>query len=506
MTTKLYGAAESGVCIGGKWIECPGEKLQSLSPATGELLSSISQIDRKTYEDMMIVAREAFLKWRCVPAPKRGLVVRDLGQAMRESKDELGRLVSVEMGKILTEGLGEVQEAIDIADYALGLSRQLYGVTTHSERPSHRMYEQWHPIGIVGIITAFNFPMAVWAWNAMIAAVCGDTMIWKPSSKTPLCAIALQKVINPVLEAHGHPGIMNLATGSGSTLGNWLVNDRRVPLVSATGSCRMGRQIGAAVGSRLGRHILELGGNNAIILTRDADLDMALRAVCFGAVGTAGQRCTTTRRLFVHSDVHDRFVDRLARAYDSIPIGNPLDPSVLMGPLIDRAAVGDFEKALSRAVEEGGEIVTGGRVITEGEFKKGCFVQPTIVKAHPGMTIYREETFAPILYVFKYDDLDDAIRMHNEVDQGLSSAIFTKDLTQAEIFLSPAGSDCGIANVNIGTSGAEIGLAFGGEKDTGGGREAGSDSWKAYMRRQTNTINYGADLPLAQGVKFEVDA
>lgn len=504
MATKLYGPIESGVCINGKWIDCPGEKLQNNSPATGDLLSTVSQIDRKTYEEMILVSKESFHKWRTVPAPKRGIVVRDMGQAMRENKEELGRIISIEMGKILTEGLGEVQEAIDIADYAVGLSRQLYGVTTHSERPLHRMYEQWHPMGIVGIITAFNFPMAVWAWNAMIAAVCGDSMIWKPSSKTPLCAIALQKVVNPVLEAHGHQGIMNLAIGSGATLGNWLAHDNRVPLISATGSCRMGKQIGAAVGARLGRHILELGGNNAIIITREADLDMALMAVCFGAVGTAGQRCTSTRRLFVHEDVYDKFVDRLARAYETISIGDPLDSSVLMGPLIDRGAVRDFEKALVRAVEEGGEIITGGKALTEGNLAKGCFVRPTIVKAHSGMTIHREETFAPILYVFKFDDLADAVRMHNDVDQGLSSAIFTRDLTQAEIFLSPAGSDCGIANVNIGTSGAEIGLAFGGEKETGGGREAGSDSWKAYMRRQTNTINFGSELPLAQGVEFDV--
>jgi aldehyde dehydrogenase (NAD+) len=493
------------VCISGKWIECPNtDTVDSFSPATGEKLSTITQIDRKTYDQMLEESHEAFKKWRMVPAPKRGELVRDIGQALRENKQELGELVSLEMGKILTEGLGEVQEAIDIADYAVGLSRQLYGVTTHSERAKHRMYEQWHPLGTIGIITAFNFPVAVWAWNAMIAAVCGDTMIWKPSSKVPLCAIATHKVVQPVLEAHGCPGIMNLAVGKGSTFGSWMLKDRRLPLISATGSCRMGRKVGAEVGARLGRHILELGGNNAMIISPSANFENALRAVCFGAIGTAGQRCTSTRRVFLHEDIYDNMLKKLKTAYESVKIGNPLDTSTLVGPLIDKGACEQYLDAVKKAKEQGGRLVTGGELHTDGDCANGCYVKPTLIEATMDMPIVLEETFAPILYVFKYKNIEDAINMQNNVDQGLSSAIFTNDLLESERFLSHEGSDCGIANVNIGTSGAEIGLAFGGEKDTGGGREAGSDSWKQYMRRQANTINFGTELPLAQGVKFDI--
>jgi aldehyde dehydrogenase (NAD+) len=424
-----------------------------------------------------------------------------MGNALREHKEALGKLVSLEMGKIATEGEGEVQEMIDIADFAVGLSRQLYGLTMQSERPGHRMYEQWHPLGVIGIVTAFNFPVAVWAWNSMLAGVCGDAMIWKPSSKTPLCAIATQKIIEPVVKAHGIEGVFSMIIGRGSSIGEKLISDRRVPLISATGSCRMGRRIGEVVAKRLARSLLELGGNNGIIVMDDADPELVLRAVLFGAVGTAGQRCTSTRRLFLHEKIHDQIVERLVRAYGSVTIGDPLDPSTLMGPLIDDGAVKDYKEALAQVTEEGGEILCGGSPV-DGP---GSFVQPTIVKAHRDMNIVREETFAPILYIFRVSSFEEALEIHNSVDQGLSSAVFTNNLLTAEQWLSPAGSDCGIANVNIGTSGAEIGGAFGGEKDTGGGREAGSDSWKVYMRRQTVTINYTDNLPLAQGVSFDVD-
>lgn len=505
MTSKLWGPKETGVCLAGKWIECPNtDSIDSFSPSTGEKLSTITQIDRKTYDQMLDDSHEAFKKWRMVPAPQRGELIRDIGQALRENKQELGELISMEMGKILTEGLGEVQEAIDIADYAVGLSRQLYGVTTHSERFKHRMYEQWHPLGTIGIITAFNFPIAVWAWNAMIAAVCGDTMIWKPSSKVPLCAIATHKVILPVLKAHGCPGIMNIAVGKGSTFGSWMLKDRRIPLISATGSCNMGRKVGAEVGARLGRHVLELGGNNALIISPTANFENALRAICFGAIGTAGQRCTSTRRVFLHEDIYDKMLAKLKTAYESVKIGNPVDSSTLVGPLIDKGACNGYLEAVKKAQEQGGTLVTGGQLHTDGECAKGNYVKPTLIEATMDMPIVLEETFAPILYVFKYKNIEDAINMQNNVDQGLSSAIFTNDLLESERFLSHEGSDCGIANVNIGTSGAEIGLAFGGEKDTGGGREAGSDAWKQYMRRQANTINYGTELPLAQGVKFDI--
>ena len=487
---------------GAEWIETPGgDELVSYNPTTGEKLATIVQANEETYEKLMERAQAGFAKWRSMPAPARGEVVRQMGNALREHKEALGKLVSLEMGKIATEGEGEVQEMIDIADFAVGLSRQLYGLTMQSERPGHRMYEQWHPLGVIGIVTAFNFPVAVWAWNSMLAGVCGDAMIWKPSSKTPLCAIATQKIIEPVVKEHGIEGVFSMIIGRGSAIGEKLISDRRVPLISATGSCRMGRRIGEVVAKRLARTLLELGGNNGIIVMDDADPELVLRAVLFGAVGTAGQRCTSTRRLFIHEKVHDQIVERLVKAYGSVTIGDPLDPSTLMGPLIDDGAVKDYQDALAQVTEEGGEILCGGSPV-EGP---GSFVQPTIVKAHRDMKIVREETFAPILYIFRVSSFEEALEIHNSVDQGLSSAVFTNNLLTAERWLSPAGSDCGIANVNIGTSGAEIGGAFGGEKDTGGGREAGSDSWKVYMRRQTVTINYTDDLPLAQGVSFDID-
>jgi aldehyde dehydrogenase (NAD+) len=496
-----FQARNPGIC-GDAWEPQPGGgELPSINPTTEEAIATVLEAGPEDYDAVARAAQQRFASWRMTPAPQRGEIVRQLGLELRAHKKNLGRLISLEAGKIVSEAEGEVQEAIDIADFAVGLSRQLYGLSMHSERPRHRMYEQWHPLGPVGIITAFNFPIAVWAWNAMIAAVCGDTMIWKPSRKTPLTAIAVQEICNRVMGAHGIRGVFNLVIGPDETIGEALINDRRVPLISATGSCRMGRHVGQAVARRLGRSLLELGGNNAILVADDADLDLALRAVVFGAVGTAGQRCTTTRRLFVHKKIAASFSDRLARAYRSVTIGDPLDPRILMGPLIDSQAVEQMMAALEQAVSEGGEILTGGKRITS----KGCFVEPTIVKARADMKVVEQETFAPILYLMEFDNLEQAIEQHNAVGQGLSSAIFTNNLLAAEQFLSHAGSDCGIANVNIGTSGAEIGGAFGGEKDTGGGREAGSDSWKAYMRRQTTTINWGGELPLAQGVKFEVE-
>ncbi len=489
-----------GACSGpGQWSPVEGrELLESINPATGEVIARVAQANEDDYERVMEAATEAFREWRMVPAPRRGLVVRDLGDALRAKKDALGRLVTMEMGKIVQEGWGEVQEMIDICDFSVGLSRQLYGVTMHSERPRHRMYEQWHPLGVVGVISAFNFPVAVWSWNAAIAAVCGDITLWKPSSQTPLCAVAVQKICNEVMEAHKLQGVFSLVIGRGSTIGERLIHDRRIPLVSATGSCRMGYHVGRVVGERLGRTILELGGNNGIIVDETADLDLAVRAILFGAVGTAGQRCTTTRRVFMHRDIAGELTDRLVKAYGQVRIGDPLDEKTLMGPLVNEAAVEDMMRALERVRELGGEILTGGRRVDGA----GFFVEPTIVRAKHDWDIVHEETFAPILYVIEYDDFEDAIAWHNEVPQGLSSSIFTTNLLRAERFLSHEGSDCGIANVNIGTSGAEIGGAFGGEKETGGGREAGSDAWKAYMRRQTNTINWSKELPLAQGIHF----
>jgi aldehyde dehydrogenase (NAD+) len=487
----------SGACYG-DWIACPsGGHLESINPATGEPLAKVQLAGPADYEAVMERASEAFLDWRMVPAPRRGEIVREIADELRARKDDLGALVSVEMGKIVAEGRGEVQEMIDIADFAVGLSRQLYGLTMHSERPGHRMYEQWHPLGIVGVISAFNFPVAVWAWNAMIAAVCGDCVVWRPSSDVPLAAIAVQKICNRVLDRHGLKGIFNLVIGKSDPIAEALIHDRRIPLVSFTGSTGVGRHVAEVIAGRLGRSILELGGNNGIIATDDCNPDLLLRAVLFGAVGTAGQRCTTTRRLFLQRGIAQKTTAALIDAYRQVKVGDPLEDGTLMGPLINRRAVDDMMDGIRRIREQGGEILAGGERIT------GCFVQPTLVRAHPGMPILKEEIFAPILYLVEFEHLDQAIHWHNDVPQGLSSALFTNSLISAETFLSHRGSDCGIANVNIGTSGAEIGGAFGGEKETGGGRESGSDSWKAYMRRQTNTINWSSQLPLAQGIRFE---
>ncbi|MDH7512210.1 MAG: aldehyde dehydrogenase family protein [Clostridiales bacterium] len=490
-----------GTCAGpDAWYEdSKGKELVSCNPTTGKPIAGVIQATEKTYELLMAGAVEAFRRWRMVPAPKRGLVIRDLGQALREVKEPLGELVSLEMGKIKAEGWGEVQEMIDICDFAVGLSRQLYGLTMHSERPAHRMYEQWHPLGVVGVITAFNFPVAVWSWNAAIAAVCGDPVVWKPSSDTPLTAVAVQHIANGVAADHGFKGIFCLAIGSGATVGEMMINDSRLPLISFTGSTKMGRRVAEAVARRFGRTILELGGNNAIIVTEDADLEMAVRSILFGAVGTAGQRCTSTRRIIMQKSIAAKLTEKLVSAYNQVRIGDPLEDGILMGPLVTRAAVDDMMAALEKAKEQGGTVVYGGHRLPElGQ----QFVQPTIVKMPAQTAIVHEETFAPILYLLEYEDLDEAIRLHNEVPQGLSSAMFATDLRKAERFLSHEGSDCGIANINIGTSGAEIGGAFGGEKETGGGRESGSDAWKQYMRRQTNTINWSLELPLAQGIKF----
>jgi aldehyde dehydrogenase (NAD+) len=474
-------------------------ELISENPATGQPLGSVALATADDYAAALTAAGDAFLRWRELPAPKRGEIVRELGDAFRREKDALGRLVAQETGKILSEGLGEVQEVIDICDFAVGLSRQLYGLAMHSERPQHRMYEQWHPLGPVAVITAFNFPVAVWAWNAMIAAVCGDTVVWKPSPKAPLVALAAQRIVDGVMARHRQPGVFNLVVGD-AELGGAMAGDGRFPLVSFTGSVKVGREVARTVAQRLGRSLLELGGNNAIVVMDDANLDLAMRAIAFGAAGTAGQRCTTTRRLFVQQGIAPRLGDRLVQAYRSIRIGDPLADGTLMGPLIDAHAVANFERAVAQATAQGGSVLTGGRPRPGA----GYFVEPTLIRSRQPLPIAQEETFAPILYVVEFGSLDEAIALHNAVPQGLSSAIFTDNLRHAERFLSVAGSDCGIANVNIGTSGAEIGGAFGGEKETGGGRESGSDSWKAYMRRQTCTVNYGTELPLAQGVKFDL--
>ena len=488
----------SGACDG-EWIANPsGGELASINPADGSVIARVRMAGRDDYERVAESAAQAFLQWRTMPAPQRGEIVRELGNELRRSKADLGALVSLEMGKILAEGQGEVQEMIDVADFAVGLSRQLYGLTMHSERPGHRMYEQWHPLGIAGVISAFNFPVAVWAWNAMIAAVCGDCVIWKPSSDTPLTAIAVQKICNRVLDRHGLRGILNLVIGRGDPVGEAMLNDPRVPLLSFTGSTQIGRRVAETVARRLGRTILELGGNNGIIVMDDANPDLVLRAVLFGAVGTAGQRCTTTRRLFLQKGIADKITGALLNAYRQVSIGNPLDERTLMGPLVNNRAVQDMLEGLQTIRQQGGEELYGGKHLG------GCFVEPTLIRAKPDMPILREEIFAPILYLLEFDDLEDAVAWHNDVPQGLSSAMFTTNLLSAERFLSHAGSDCGIANINIGTSGAEIGGAFGGEKDTGGGRESGSDSWKAYMRRQTNTINWSSQLPLAQGITFQL--
>ncbi len=490
-----------GACTGPDgWIaDAQGQELISYNPATGEPLARVIQATETTYAAVVSRATAAFESWRTVPAPKRGLLARDLADALRELQEPLGELITLEMGKIRAEGIGEVQEMIDVCDFAVGLSRQLYGLSMHSERPGHRMVEQWHPLGVVGIITSFNFPAAVWSWNAAIAAVCGDTLVWKPSSSTPLTAIAVQRVVNRVAADHGPHGVFNLLIGSGRVVGERMINDPRLPLISFTGSTEAGRRVAVAVARRLGRSILELGGNNAIVVAQDADLDLAVRAILFGAVGTAGQRCTTTRRIIAHRSIAGELAGRLVRAYQQVRIGDPLQEGVLMGPLVDEQAVEAMMMALETAQAQGGEILTGGRRLPE---LGACFVEPTIIKMPAQTPLVCSETFAPILYLMEYATFDQAIALHNGVPQGLSSAIFTDSLSRAEQFLAVTGSDCGIANVNIGTSGAEIGGAFGGEKDTGGGRESGSDAWKAYMRRQTNTINWSGTLPLAQGIQF----
>ena len=478
--------------------------VDSYSPVDGEFIGSVSVTDKKDYERVVKTAQKAFTTWRTMPAPKRGEIVRQYGEALRVHKDSLGKLVSYEMGKSLQEGLGEVQEMIDICDFAVGLSRQLYGLTMHSERPNHRMYEQWHPLGIVGIISAFNFPVAVWSWNAMLAFVCGDVCIWKGSEKTPLCAVACQNIFHKVLKANKVPEGVSCIVNGDYKVGEMMTNDTRVPLVSATGSTRMGKIVSAKVAGRLGRTILELGGNNAIIVTPDADMKLVMTGAVFGAVGTAGQRCTTTRRLIVHESVYNQVKKGLVKAYKQLKIGNPLNAKNHVGPLIDKAAVEMYSDALKAVKEEGGKLIVPGGVLKGAAYKSGCYVKPAIAEVKNHFKIVQHETFAPILYLMKYKTLDEAIAMQNDVPQGLSSAIMTNNMREAEAFLSTAGSDCGIANVNIGTSGAEIGGAFGGEKETGGGRESGSDSWKAYMRRQTNTINYSKELPLAQGIKFDL--
>jgi aldehyde dehydrogenase (NAD+) len=481
-----------------------GKVLNSYSPVDGALIGKVRQATHDDYQKVISKAEEAYKIWREVPAPKRGEIVRQMGEALRANKDNLGRLVSYEMGKSLQEGWGEVQEMIDICDFAVGLSRQLYGLSMHSERLQHRMYEQWHPIGIVGIISAFNFPVAVWSWNAMLAWVCGDVCVWKPSEKTPISAIACQNIIQEVLRNNNVPeGISGIIIGD-RKVGEWLSNDTRVPLISATGSTRMGKAVGQAVASRLGRSLLELGGNNAIIVTENADLQIVVPAVVFGAVGTAGQRCTTTRRLILHENIYEDVKNRLVKIFSQLRIGDPLDTNNHVGPLIDTDAVSSYQSAIERVVGEGGNILFGNEVLSGNEYESGCYVKPTLVEVTNQTPMVCHETFAPILYLIKYKTLDEAIAIQNGVPQGLSSAIFTLNLREAEQFLSANGSDCGIANVNIGTSGAEIGGAFGGEKETGGGRESGSDAWKNYMRRQTNTINYGTHLPLAQGIKFDI--
>ncbi|MXV38414.1 aldehyde dehydrogenase family protein [Flavobacteriaceae bacterium Ap0902] len=493
-----------GTSTGKNWF-ANGEEITSVSPVDGELIAKVKTTTADDYEKVIIKAQEAFKEWRTIPAPKRGEVVRQLGNKLRELKEPLGKLVSYEMGKSLQEGYGEVQEMIDICDFAVGLSRQLYGSTIHSERPGHRMYDQYHPLGIVGIISAFNFPVAVWSWNTALALVCGDVCVWKPSEKTPLTAIACQKIIAGVFEENDVPeGVSCLIQGD-YKVGEMLTSDDRIPLISATGSTRMGKIVAQTVGARLGKTLLELGGNNAIIITPEADIKMTVIGAVFGAVGTAGQRCTSTRRLIIHEDVYDQVKDAIVDAYKQLKIGNPLDENNHVGPLIDRDAVKNYQKALDEVVKEGGKIVVEGGVLEGEGYESGCYVKPAIAEAENTFDIVQEETFAPILYITKYSgDIQNAIDIQNGVRQGLSSAIMTQNLQEAEKFLSQTGSDCGIANVNIGTSGAEIGGAFGGEKDTGGGRESGSDAWKVYMRRQTNTINYTDNLPLAQGIKFDL--
>lgn len=487
----------SGACRG-PWLDTAGDLLPSYDPSDGSPIAGVRKAMEEDYDEVVYHAAKTFEKWRMLPAPKRGEIVREIGEELRKHKSDLGALVSIEMGKILQEGLGEVQEMIDIADFAVGLSRQLYGLTMHSERPMHRMYEQWHPLGAIGVISAFNFPVAVWAWNALIAAVCGDCVVWKPSPETPLTAIAVQNICNSVLGRHGWDGVLNLVIGDVETVGERMLADRRLPLISATGSTPMGRRVAEVVGRRLGRTLLELGGNNGVIVMADANLDLVLRGSLFGAVGTAGQRCTSLRRLFLHRKIASGMTAKLTAAWKQVRIGSPLAADTLMGPLISETAVERMQEGLVRIREQGGEVLYGGKRL------EGCYVEPCLVKSHPDMPIVKEEIFAPVLHLIEFDDLDEVIAWHNDVPQGLSSAIFTTGGAAAEAFLSARGSDCGIANVNIGTSGAEIGGAFGGEKDTGGGRESGSDSWKTYMRRQTVTINWSNELPLSQGIDFPI--
>jgi aldehyde dehydrogenase (NAD+) len=494
------GAASTG----SDWISSKSSTIDSYSPVNGKKIAAVTQADRACYEQLVTKAQEAFMAWRSWPAPKRGEIVRQVGDALRANKEALGKLVSYEMGKSLQEGYGEVQEMIDICDFAVGLSRQLYGLTMHSERPAHRMYEQWHPLGIVGIISAFNFPVAVWCWNSALAWVCGNVTVWKPSEKTPLCGIAVQKIVAEVFRANEVPEGVNGLVQGGREVGEWISNDTRIPLVSATGSTRMGRALGTAVAARMGKSILELGGNNAIIITQHADLDMALIGCVFGAVGTAGQRCTSTRRLIIHGSVYDTFKAKLVKAYGQLRIGDPLDSNHHVGPLIDKDAVNMYLQSIEQCKQQGGSFIIEGGVLEGKGYESGCYVKPCIAEAANHLQIVQHETFAPILYLLKYSSLEEAIALQNGVPQGLSSSIMTLNMREAEQFLSQTGSDCGIANVNIGTSGAEIGGAFGGEKDTGGGRESGSDAWKAYMRRQTNTINWSDKLPLAQGIQFDL--
>jgi aldehyde dehydrogenase (NAD+) len=504
LKTLSLATDNAGTSTGTAWINSTGEQLSSYSPVDGQLIGRVTETDETAYEQVLQTAADAFKIWRNWPAPQRGEVVRQIGEALREKKAALGQLVSYEMGKSLQEGLGEVQEMIDICDFAVGLSRQLHGLTMHSERPAHRMYEQWHPMGIVGIISAFNFPVAVWSWNSMLAWVCGDVCVWKPSEKTPLCAIACQHIIETVFTKNNVPeGVSGIING-GRQLGERLAADERIPLLSATGSTRMGKAVGAVVGARLGKSLLELGGNNAIIISKEADLDIALVGAVFGAVGTAGQRCTTTRRLIIHESIYDTFKAKLVRAYGQLRIGDPLNQQNHVGPLIDKDAVTQYLSSIEKCKAEGGAFIVEGGVMTGAGYESGCYVKPCVAEASNDFKIVQHETFAPILYIMKYASMDEAIAYQNGVPQGLSSAIMTLNLREAEQFLSQTGSDCGIANVNIGTSGAEIGGAFGGEKETGGGRESGSDAWKAYMRRQTNTINYSTKLPLAQGIKFDL--
>lgn len=504
---KTLGIKEinPGIHDGLEWAETHGGLLESFSPVDGKLIAKVRQASREDYERVMISAQEAFRSWQIVPAPKRGEIVRQIANELRIYKEPLGKLVTYEMGKTYQEGLGEVQEMIDIADYAVGLSRQLYGLTMHSERPRHRMYEQYHPLGVVGVISSFNFPVAVWAWNAMIAMVCGDVVIWKPSSKTPLCALAVHHIIQKVLKDNNLPaGVLSLVVAGSSTLGDNFLADKRMPLISVTGSVRVGRHVAKIVGERLGKTILELGGNNAIIVSQYGNKDMALRGSLFGAIATAGQRCTTTRRLIIHDCLFDVFREKLIKAYKQVKIGNPLDETSVVGPLVDKSAIEAFRHAQEEVVKEGGKIIFGGQILEGEGFESGCYVVPCIAEAENHYKIVQEETFAPILYLIRYKTIEEAIEIQNGVPQGLSSAIFSRNIIETEKFLSHTGSDCGIANVNIATNGAEIGGAFGGEKDTGGGRESGSDAWKAYMRRQTNTINFSMELPLAQGIKFDI--